>query len=140
MSNPVVDMHNDPVKVRGMVVPSAAVWMAEVPGVEVARSVNVRTLDSSNKGKPQSLESDQIKRHHPPIYRPRIEINSSSESAQDLKNYPDGRSIKELLKQWAGGAVFGMVVFVCLLWSQSGEEEITPTFPETQMVGVSLRD
>lgn len=123
---------------QGLVVPSAAVWMAETPRNSDTKVVNVRTLADSNSGRVQPLRNSQIGRPYPPIYLPRHVANSPQDLEQKPVVDPHGRSIKENLKQWAGGGIFGLVVFVCLIWSQAGEEEIAPTFPEAQMVGVSL--
>lgn len=46
------------------------------------------------------------------------------------------RSISDNLKQWAGGAFFGLVIVAGILLSQAGQEESLPTYSETQMVGL----
>lgn len=48
------------------------------------------------------------------------------------------RSISDNLKQWAGGALFGLVIFAGILLSQTGQEESLPTYSETQMVGLDI--
>ncbi|WP_318247732.1 hypothetical protein [Corynebacterium gallinarum] len=48
------------------------------------------------------------------------------------------RSISDNLKQWAGGAFFGLVIFAGILLSQTGQEESLPTYSETQMVGLDI--
>ncbi|BAU96262.1 hypothetical protein N24_2000 [Corynebacterium suranareeae] len=123
---------------QGVVVPSAAVWMQEVPSVERVKKRHVRTIDCSNSDRfcrPESLRILPHGRKNYPISQQHLREHFTG-STQN--HNPHARSIKESLKQWAGGGLFGLVIFAGIVLSQSGEEEATQTFYETQVVGVSL--
>ena len=123
---------------QGVVVPSAAVWMEKRPGSKVVNKRHVRTIDCSNGDRFNQPSSLRILPHGERNYRTSQQqvVERIPENTADTNS--DARSIKESLKQWAGGGLFGLVIFAGILLSQSGEEEVSQNYYETQMVGVSL--
>lgn len=123
---------------QGNIVPSAAVWMQDIPSGKVVNKRHVRTIDCSNSDRFQQPKSLRIKLHdvrdypvsQPPSLLLPLETQMSSNA--------HARSIKDLLKQWAGGALFGLVIFAGILLSQSEEEEAPQNFYDTHVVGLSL--
>lgn len=122
----------------GVVVPSATVWMNEKPRHIAGKVRHVRTLDCSNRDRFAKPEGLRV-RSHPVQNRvqPIREDKRTMINRNDV-GHPNTRSIIETVKQWAGGGLFGLVIFAGVLLSQSGEEEVAPSFSEAHMVGVNL--
>ena len=123
---------------QGVVVPSAAVWMGEGAGLKSANKRHVRTIDCSNGDRFHQPSSLRILPHSERNYRTSQQLVREQDPENTTGGNSDARSIKESLKQWAGGGLFGLVIFAGILLSQSGEEEVSQNYYETQMVGVSL--
>ena len=118
--------------------PPAAVWGGGRAQIFQSNPVHVRTLRNSNSGN----HSGNVHR------RPARGIHSNTPLARAPETHPAGvtsrrdnplsRSIGDNLKQWAGGAFFGLVIFGGILLSHTGQEESPPTYSETQMVGLDI--
>lgn len=122
----------------GVVVPSAAVWMQDLPEISAQKRHVVRTIDCSKAArfqKPRSLKNEHAAVHFSQIGVQRISKHLPTAIPTDN---PQTSSIKEILKQWAGGGIFGLVIFAGILLSQPQEEVPTPTTYEANIVGVSL--
>lgn len=122
----------------GVVVPPAAVWAGGRAEVFCVNPVHIRTLVGSNS----------VISQPPAGHRNRSFSHSNTgfqgEDARPVQHSAVGhgndspRSIAENLKQWAGGALFGLAIFGGILFAQHGQEEPLPTFSESQLAGLDV--
>ena len=119
-------------------VPPAAVWGGGRAQIFQSNPVHVRTLKDSNR----TIHLRGLQGHPAPGIHSNTPVRSVRETpAADFALEADhhlARSISDNLKQWAGGAFFGLVIFAGILLSQTGQEESLPTYSETQMVGLDI--
>lgn len=122
----------------GVVVPPAAVWGGGRAQIFQSNPVHVRTLRNSNRKDYYGNEH----RHPARGIHSNTPLRSVGEAPRvDVTLRTDNhlsRSISDNLKQWAGGAFFGLVIVAGILLSQTGQEEALPTYSETQMVGLDI--
>lgn len=120
----------------GVVVPPAAVWGGGRAQIFQSNPVHVRTLRNSNRADYHGSEHC----HPAPGLPSNTPLRSMGEtpcvSVTSQTDSTLSRSISDNLKQWAGGAFFGLVIVAGILLSQAGQEESLPTYSETQMVGL----
>lgn len=122
----------------GLTVPPAAVWSGGKADTSCVRTVRVRTLDSSNAVRFEPPYGIQLQ-HRASNYLVAQAVGEGAGPAQQGIPSEDGpRSIIESAKQWAGGAVFGLAIFVGILLSQQAQEEPITPHNGAEMVGVSL--
>ncbi len=124
--------------VPDLTVPPAAVWAGGREGVAPSRPVRVRTLDSSNRTRFSPPYGVHVQRHGSGygIARP---VPEAADLLREKGNSGESpRSIMENVKQWAGGAIFGLAIFVGILLSQEAQEEPIEPYGGSQRVGVSL--
>lgn len=122
----------------GLAVPPAAVWSGGKADTSCVRTVRVRTLGSSNTARFEPPHGIQLQ-HRSPDYLVAQAVGEGVGPAQLGIPSEDGpRSIIESAKQWAGGAVFGLAIFVGILLSQQAQEEPITPHNGAEMVGVSL--
>ncbi len=118
---------------RGIVVPSAAVWMAEDRVVKPSRSIHVRTLDSSNRSRFDPPRGLHLHDHATSISKKQRVREATFPVLQRPAPTTPPRSMVENAKQWAGGGLFGLVIFVGILISQPGEEVVAPDMSYSQL-------
>lgn len=122
----------------GLIVPPAAVWGGGSTNFSRAKVVHIRTLGRSNEGGsliPRKLQ--QTHSGHAPGMDRGVREHMEGTSVASTVRSP-WRSIIESAKQWVGGAIFGLVIFGGILFSQQGQEEPLPTYSEAHLVGVTL--
>lgn len=122
----------------GIVVPPASVWAGGRAEIFCVNPVHVRTLGGSNaravgspadRQKPGAGQSNTGLQHG---------VRRSAPGAAPSHWHYSSRSITENLKQWAGGALFGLAIFGGILFAQQGQEEPLPTYSESQMAGLDV--
>lgn len=122
----------------GVVVPPAAVWGGGRAQIFQTNPVHVRTLKNSNRvNLPGGAQGHPAPRSHSNTPVRPVRETYPVRVAVEADNHL-GRSISDNLKQWAGGAFFGLVIFAGILLTQTGQEESLPTYSETQMVGLEI--
>lgn len=122
----------------GVVVPPAAVWAGGRAEMFCANPVHIRTLGDSNRviSKTQAGRRNRSFNQSNTGFQVKDARSVENSSAGHGNDSP--RSIAENLKQWAGGALFGLAIFGGILFAQHGQEEPLPTFSESQLAGVDV--
>lgn len=122
----------------GVVVPPAAVWAGGRAEMFCVNPVHIRTLGVSNRAvsKVQAGRRNRSFKQSNTAIRVKDTRSTGNSAAVQVNDSP--RSIAENLKQWAGGALFGLAIFGGILFAQHGQEEPLPTFSESQLAGVDV--